>query len=413
MNNIEVWLWILLVMLPHNSRTAELLKRYGSALEAARAMRDGRCDLLSEQEKKRAERTRNRDVKAIISECEQHGIRMLTLDDEEYPPLLRRIPDPPIVLFVKGTLAALREVPSVAAVGPRSPSEYGRKVTTALCGELARNGVAIISGLAVGIDAAAHRAAIDCGGMTTGVLGCGILVNYPAENEELKNSIIENGGAIISELLPHTTVSSSYFRYRNRIISGMAMGTLVTEAASRSGALLTAARTFEQGRPLFVIPPHDIFADRFSGVFPLIRRGATVVSGAYDIAEVLYDTFREEPEFSDRLTQLKNALTPAVSQRTKPKSTAKSAVIPENKPQPTAETSDETPKNSAPAKMPDTSSMSEENAKIVNALYPKPLTMDELLENTGLSYREACDLLLDLELDEIVIRNQDATYSLL
>ncbi|MGN0688430.1 MAG: DNA-processing protein DprA, partial [Oscillospiraceae bacterium] len=122
MKNVEIWLWILLVMLPHNSRTAELLRTYGSALEAAKAMRDGSCTFLTPQEKQRVERTRTREVRALINECQRLGISIVTLDDEDYPKRLKQISDPPIVLFVKGSLKPLERMTSLSVVGPRQPS---------------------------------------------------------------------------------------------------------------------------------------------------------------------------------------------------------------------------------------------------------------------------------------------------
>ncbi len=263
-SNVEVWLWLLLVLLPHNPRTSEILETYGSALEAAKAMRDGSCQ-LSAAEKQRVERTRTREVKSLICECERLGIRIITLDDGEYPEQLRKIPDPPIVLFVKGTLQPLQNMPAVAVVGPRSPSEYGRKVCEKLCTEMAKDKIALVSGMAVGIDSCVHRSAINNNGYTAAVLGCGIMVNYPAENEGLKNAVLNSGGALISELLPYASVAANYFRHRNRIISGLCGATLVVEAGSHSGALLTAEHALRQDRRLLCVPPHDIFADSFYG----------------------------------------------------------------------------------------------------------------------------------------------------
>lgn len=413
MNNVEVWLWILLVMLPHNPRTAELLRQYGSALDAARAMRDGECDILTEQEKKRAERTRTREVKALISECQRLDIRIVTLDDEEYPSLLKMISNPPIVLFVKGDLAPLSRIASVAVVGPRSSSEYGRKVSSVLCGDLAGNGVGIISGLAVGIDAAAHRAAVDCSGYTVGVLGCGITVNYPAENEDLKQTILEKGGAIISELLPTASVSSSYFKYRNRIISGMAMGALIIEASTRSGALLTAEHTFDQDKPVFVIPPHDIFEERFCGVFPLIKKGAELVSGVRDIYSVLvqrysddrYNVFSAELHRIERLMKKQPNSVYTKEQKAKPVLPVPIIKTPP-KSSKREELSDKTFSDT------DLSSVKPEYRKVVQLLNERSMTMDELIVYAEITHEEMCTLLLDMELDDIIMRNQDATYSL-
>ena len=399
MNNVEIWLWILLVMLPHNSRTSELLKTYGSALDAARAMRDGDCTFLTPQEKQRVERTRTREVRALMNECERLGIRIVTLDDEEYPRLLKNIPDPPIVLFVKGSLARLNAVPSLAVVGPRSPSEYGRNAADKLCTSLAKDGTALISGLAVGIDSVVHRSAVNNGGYTVGVLGCGSMVNYPAENEELKAAIIASGGAVISELLPYTSVSAGYFKRRNRIISGLAQGTLVVEASTRSGCLLTAEHTVGQGRVLMCIPPHDIFAERFSGVMPLLRGGAVNV---FETADV-YNAIASSDSISDLSVteQLKHFRKTRDVQPKKTSTKSAEAAMPEVlQSEPEVRTK------------PDFSDFSPEEAEVITQLTEKPLTMDELIDKTGLSHDKICAVVLGLEINDVITRNQTGTFML-
>ncbi len=395
MNNVEIWLWILLVMLPHNPKTAELLKTYGSAVETAKAIRDGKPDSLSQQEKNRAERVRTRDVREIIEMCGKHGIRIITLDDEEYPSLLRQIDNPPIVLFVLGTLKPLNLAPSVAVVGTRSFSEYSRKVCSAVCGDLANDGINIVSGLAVGCDATAHRAAVDYGGYTVGVMGCGVMVNYPAENEELKRAILEKGGAIVSELLPPASVSASYFKIRNRIIAGMAMGTLVIEAATRSGSLLTAEHTFKQQKPVFVIPPHDVFEERYCGAFGLIRNGAVPISCGKDIFEYVSQKYQSEQQLGYSYTQSKAKKAAADIKRESVDSAPTSAETPE-----------------PPPKKVDLSALNPEYLEIAKQLTEKPMTMDELITATDISHDEICTILLDMELDDIIFRSQEGTYLL-
>ena len=239
-STIEVWLWLLLVMCPYNRKTTELLEHFDSAEELACAIRDGNCPGLSEAEKQRARNIRSREVGQIMQECAQNDIRIITLDDPEYPTLLKNIYSPPIVLFVRGSLMCLENEVSLAVVGPRHPSDYARRAARMLCSDLARLGTVLVSGLAVGIDATAHSCAVEHGTPTIGVLACGQLVNYPAENEELKRRIVDGGGAVISELLPHAGVEGRYFHQRNRMISGLGLGTLVVEASTRSGCLITA-----------------------------------------------------------------------------------------------------------------------------------------------------------------------------
>ena len=396
MNNVEVWLWILLVMLPHNSRTSVIISRYGSALEAARAMRDGRCEELTEAEKQRVERTRTREVRSLISECERLGIRIVTMDDEEYPESLKVIQDPPVVLFVKGDLRPLNGRLTLSVVGPRSPSEYSRKVADVVCTELVEDGCAIVSGLAVGIDAAAHRCAVNRGGYTVGVMGCGLMVNYPTENAELKNAILESGGALISELLPYTSVSAGYFKRRNRIISGISAGTLVIEASSRSGCLLTAEHAVKQGRVLFCIPPHNIFEERYDGSAELIRMGAVSVFATTDIYEKLSQTYEGVGQLAEkRKAHLKRSAP-------KPKIASVAAKLTEKSAAKTVEKHNQ----------PDISQLSPEEGQIVLLLSEKQLTMDELIDRTEKKHDEICSVILGLELMDVILRNQDGTFSL-
>ncbi len=403
-SNIEVWLWLLLVLLPHNPRTSEILSSYGSALEAAKAIRDGSCPQLTAAEKQRAERTRTREVRALINECERLGIRIITLDDEEYPSLLKNIPDPPIVLFVKGSLAPLNELPAISVVGPRQPSEYGRKVCDRLCSEMAKDGIAIISGMAVGIDACAHRSAVNNGGYTAAVLGCGITVNYPSENEELKSSILSSGGALISELLPYASVTQGYFKRRNRIIAGISCTTLIAEASSRSGALLTAEHAINQKRTLLCVPPQDIFAERFYGQAKLIRDGAIPVCDICDAYTALIDS-DERAARLQKLLPHKEKQWIGLLTHNKPvviKSSVSSARPPEA---PTVPKPAEKP-------LPDTSLLDSKEAEIVELIIGGTCTQDELLDKTGKKYDEICSILLGLEINGVIERNRDGTFSL-
>ncbi|MCH5203573.1 MAG: DNA-processing protein DprA [Oscillospiraceae bacterium] len=272
-------------MQPYNRRTVEILEQFDyNAEKAATAIRDGKV-LLSEEEKQRANKVRRGAVREVMKLCSDNGVKIMTLDDEEYPSLLKNIDNPPIVLFCAGELGGLDGTLTVSAVGTRTPSSYGISVTKRIIPQLTKVGTIITSGLAVGIDAAVHRSCIDNGGRTIGVLGCGIFVNYPAKNAGLKQEIVESGGAVISELLPFTKPSSEYFQHRNRIISGLSLGTLVLEAGEKSGALITANHACEQGREVFFIPPHDILSPSFMGVAALGRDGATPV---YSYTDILY-----------------------------------------------------------------------------------------------------------------------------
>jgi DNA processing protein len=195
-----------------------------------------------------------RDRDAILGRLTRAGVRFVTLDDEAYPARLRAIEVPPHVLFVRGEIAALSVRRSVAVVGTRRPSEAGRRVAARIGAVLARAGASVISGLAVGIDGAAHAAVVAERGVTVAVLGGGHDRLFPRGHHRLADAILANGGAIVSELPPEAEPTAGTFPRRNRVISGLADATIVVEAGARSGALLTANWALEQGRECFVVP---------------------------------------------------------------------------------------------------------------------------------------------------------------
>lgn len=182
------------------------------------------------------------------------GLTIVTLDDAAYPARLRAIDRPPPVLLVDGAPAALAADRAIAIVGTRRPTEPGRLVAARIAGALAKAGAAVISGLAVGIDGAAHGAALAEGGLTVALLGSGHQRLFPTAHRDLARSIVASGGAVVSELWPEQPASADTFPQRNRLISGLADATIVVEAGSRSGALITARRALEQGRDLFIVP---------------------------------------------------------------------------------------------------------------------------------------------------------------
>jgi DNA processing protein len=201
-----------------------------------------------------------------------------------YPPLLRAIPDPPAVLWLRGDAPAeLLARPSVAVVGARACSSYGRSVARTLGRELAAAGLVVVSGLARGIDAEAHRGALDAGGLTVAVLGCGIDRDYPAAHRELAARIVERG-LIVSEYEPGVEPAPWRFPARNRIIAGLCAATVVVEARERSGALITADFALEDGREVMVVPG-EITSSVSAGSNALLRLGATPVTAAADVLE--------------------------------------------------------------------------------------------------------------------------------
>lgn len=220
-----------------------------------------------------------RAAEAETAAWRKSGASVITLSDAEYPLLLKEIPDPPPYFYLLGTLPAART--AIAVVGSRNASAYGIATATRLVRELAEQGIAIVSGLAQGVDAAAHRAALQVGGSTIGVLGCGIDQVYPPENRHLFEEMAARGG-IISEFPVGTPPEAPNFPRRNRIISGLSRGVLVVEAAERSGSLITARFALDQGREVFAVPGNITFrASR--GTNSLIKQGAKLVDTVADI----------------------------------------------------------------------------------------------------------------------------------
>ena len=212
-------------------------------------------------------------------------INRATPDKHNYLRLLSEIPSPPKQLYVMGTLPAER-LPSVAIVGTRKPSSYGKEVTQRLAYDLAKKGLVIISGLALGVDGIAHRAALEAGGITIAVLANGLPQIYPATHKDLADQITKQGGAVLSEYEPETSARTYQFLQRNRIVSGLSDAIIITEAAARSGTLNTAMHALEQGKEVFVVPG-NITSPLSTGCNTLLKQGARPVTCADDILEVI------------------------------------------------------------------------------------------------------------------------------
>jgi DNA processing protein len=237
-------------------------------------------------------------AQAGLAEAEQEieaaakaGATLVHFADARYPHRLREIADPPLVLSIKGDLSVL-EAPGIAVVGTRRPSAYGSSVAHRLAADLAQRGIAVISGMARGVDSAAHRGALEAHGKTVAVFGSGIDVLYPAENKRLAQRIMDSG-ALVSEFPPGTSPSPENFPIRNRIISGLALGVVVVEAAEYSGSLITARLALEQNREVFAVPG-NITSPQSFGPNMLIKQGAKLVDDWLDVVEELPPALRQQ-----------------------------------------------------------------------------------------------------------------------
>jgi DNA processing protein len=285
---------------------------------------------------------------------------VLAVTDPEYPALLRQTADPPPVLWVRGDPATLAD-PQLAMVGSRNPTAGGRATAREFAAWFAHAGLTITSGLALGIDAASHEGALAAGGLTIAVLGCGLDVAYPAQHAALMESIV-GSGAVISEFPPGTAALKAHFPQRNRIIAGLAAGTLVVEAAQRSGSLITARLAGVAGREVFALPS-SIHNERARGCHELIRQGAKLV---------------ERPE--DVLAELKICLTDQIL--------------------------------ADPGTEPEKSPVLDKAYKILlDALAFEPASVDSLIERTGMNSESIASMLLVLELDGHVAPHPGGRYS--
>ena len=228
----------------------------------------------------------------ILGDCDRLGVRIMTLNDGNYPERLREIADPPAVLYIRGGLFRFDQEAVIGIVGAREPSPYGEKVAAQLGLDLARNGVLLVSGIAQGIDSIALKGALQGGGRVVSVLGGGVDVPYPWQNRYLYEDVAA-AGALISEYPPGTPPIGEHFPVRNRIISGLALGVVAVECARRSGTMKTVEHAMEQDRDVFAIPG-NIDAPMSEGPNWLLRQGARPVTCAQDILEEYLDRFPQQ-----------------------------------------------------------------------------------------------------------------------
>lgn len=344
--------------------SAKLLEKFGSAENVFHATRAELESLRLKPETVESiiKREFHEKAEEELAKVRELGGDVLVLDDGSYPYLLRQIADPPITLYVKGDWRACFDAPCVAVVGSRRCSTYGENASQMLARDLAARGICIVSGLARGIDTAAHKGAIEAGGKTVAVLGTGIGQVYPKENAKLVEQILDAGGAVASQFPLETPPIPENFPYRNRIISGLSLGVLIVEASERSGSLITARLAMEQNREVFAVPGNITSKNSFGTNF-LIKSGAQLVQQWQDIVLEL------PPEIA-------------------------STILP-----PTIDTKQETPKQTelAPA------DLSEDERKIYRLLTSDtPTHVDVLVEASEIPVNILMSVLFALDMRELV-----------
>ncbi len=282
MDELRHWLELSLVPGVGPKTFLKLLDSFGSpknALKASRPALENEAG-ISAAVAEEIGRDHKAEIDKSLKLIDEHRVALLTLRDPAYPELLKRINDPPPLLYVKGAIEQA-DRNAISVVGSRRATHYGKTVAGKLAGDLARIGITVISGLAYGIDAAAHKGALAAGGRTLAVLGCGVDVVYPKANSKIFEQI-PRSGALISEFPMGCQPDPGHFPVRNRIVSGLALGTLVIEAPRKSGALITARLAMEQNREVFAVPG-NIFSPYGEGCHRLIKDGAKLVENVYDI----------------------------------------------------------------------------------------------------------------------------------
>lgn len=338
------------------------------------------------------------DAQKILDAVNENGWKIVTPSSEFYPHNLLSLQDLPLVLYVDGDETVLTNELSVSVVGARKASDYGKSVARALSSALSEKGFTIVSGGALGIDSAAHQGALDEKGKTICVLGCGLGTNYLMDNKPLRDEIVRNG-ALVTEFPPFTPASRRTFPLRNRIISGMTLGTIVVEAGERSGSLITARCALEQGRDVFAVPG-DLVSSSFLGTNNLIRNGATPVFSPNDILESYY--FRYHNEFKDK----ERFADDEIIKRAQKYLTNQEIQKPEIKGQPKVVSVAENVKKDVPDYLTDNAK------KVYDFIGNEPIHVDEIINKCGLTTEKTLSAITELEIYGLVTQLSGRRYKI-
>ncbi len=397
-DNTVYWVWLQGALRQGTGLVPRLLKLYSSA-EAIYRLSEKELSLLGLPSRARAALA-NKSLaaaQAAIHQMEELNGWMLTLQSPGYPDGLRELYSPPLVLYGKGTLPSFTKRPVIGMVGTRECTPYGSKAAGGMAAGLAAAGCPIISGGARGIDRAAHEGALYGGGVTVAVQACGLDKAYPAVNRKLRRSILENGGALISEYPPKTVASASFFPVRNRLISGLSWGVCVVEAPKRSGALITARAARDQGKDVFVVPG-EITASTCEGSNALLQEGAIpATSPAAILREYQWRCGNTLNEEEAAIAQ--QAYYAYLEHQTPP------VTLPQAEPAPAAEEA-----ASPLSALPDYASPAVQ--AVYAALSETPCNAEELCAKTGLSTGELFSALTELEIYGCIRNHPGQHYSI-
>lgn len=378
----KYWVWLSTVLGP-SARIDEILSAFPEPHKLFEASEQDRL-LSGVINKGQLEKMRTVPMdraEHYISLCDKNGWQVVTPDCEQYPEDLKKLTDMPLVLYVDGSLDCLTEKIAIGVVGTRNPCYESVAIARHISGELAKAGAVVISGGALGIDTAAHEAAVEAGGKTVCVLGCGLGTRYLLENEAMRRQISKSG-AVITEYPPFSSASRVTFPQRNRIISGISKAVLVVEAGAKSGSLITARLASEQGREVFAIPG-SVLSTAYTGANNLIRDGAKSASCARDILTpyaVMYP---------DRLC-LDGLEYGIKAEETEPEPKKKPAKI----------------KKEYPA------GIDPDIEAVYNLFGDESVHPDEICAATGFSLSKVISLLIQLELEEYIEQTEGKNYIL-
>ncbi|MBE6751683.1 MAG: DNA-protecting protein DprA [Ruminococcaceae bacterium] len=398
----EYWLW-LQCALGAGAKTDELLAYFGDPEKMYNAgSNEWRLSGLMTDKKINALKSISpSETGGIFRECKAKGYSIITPDNANYPERFKQLSDMPLVLYAMGDASVLKDTVSIGVVGTRDASNYGIETAQKLSFSLASCGVTIVSGGALGIDSEAHAGAMLAKGRTAAFLGCGLSYDYLKENASLRRAITRYG-AVISEYAPFTPASRTTFPIRNRLISGLTLGTLVIEAGVKSGSLITANFALEQGKDVFAVPG-DIVRSSFDGANHLIKNGAKPVFSAMDILseyEYLYGDLIDFSKANVSLSQI-----PYVEYRKKTRETVAKEKTPIQK-----MTVEQEVEKIEKKELSDSYSL--EAKKVYSVLNENPTHIDDILRQTSLKMSDVLSALTELELMGDVKQTEGKKYSI-
>ncbi len=381
MQNLRFWLWLVLSGRCATERNVKILNHFGTPeaaftakrkdYEKIEGIRQPDIDLFCNKSLDMADR--------VLETCNNKNIKIVTIHDEEYPFRLKHIAPVPLLFYVKGEIPKEVNDLSISIVGTRQPTTYGEASAEKISFDLASMGVPIISGMARGVDTAAHKAALRAGGKTVAVLGSGVDYIYPYENKMLYEEITHSG-AVISEFPPMAKPDAGNFPIRNRIISGISKGTVVIESNEKGGSMITARLALEQGRDVFAVPG-AINSSQSLGTNELIKQGAKLVTGAIDVIEEYIDSYQRKIMRLDEYSSKKEDA---------PLKVASSA-----------------PNYGTKAALPEGDSK-----KVFSLLSNEPIHISDIAAKASLSAKDTATVLLMLEMDGYAISLSGGFYKI-